>query len=84
MKRPPKKWKCKDGMKTPEQMDLEELKILLKICNKFNECCGWNDEAYNQQLWINEAEKVQKKHSAIEDAKAQMRGLRAFYSLTKD
>ena len=48
-------------MKTPEQMDLEELKILLKICNKFNECCGWNDEAYNQQFWINEAEKVQKK-----------------------
>ena len=59
MKRPPKKWKCKDGMKTPEQMDLEELKILLKICNEFNACCGWNDEAYNQQLWINEAEKVQ-------------------------
>lgn len=59
MKRPPKKWKCKDGMKTPEQMDLEELKILLKICHKFDECCGWNEESYNQQLWINEAEKVQ-------------------------
>jgi hypothetical protein len=59
MKRPPKKWKCKDGMKTPEQMDLEELKILLNVCHRFNACCGYNEESYNQQLWINEAEKVQ-------------------------
>ena len=59
MKRPPKKWKCNGVIKTPEQMDLEELKTLLKICHKFDECCGWNEESYNQQLWINEAKKVQ-------------------------
>ena len=59
MKRPPKKWKCNGVIKTPEQMDLEELKTLLKICHKFDACCGWNKEPYNQQLWINEAEKVQ-------------------------
>ena len=33
---------------------------------------------------IKSAEGNELKHSALEDAKAQMRGLRAFYSLTKD
>ena len=60
MKHPPKKWLCDNVPKTPEQMDLPELKKLLNICNKMNAMCGWNEEIHNQQLWIDEAKKVEK------------------------
>lgn len=60
MKRPPKKWLCDKVPKTPEEMDVPELKKLLDICNQMQALCGWNEETYNQQLWIDEAEKVEK------------------------
>jgi hypothetical protein len=60
MKRPPKKWLCDKVPKTPEEMDVPELKKLLDICNQMQALCGWNEETYNQQLWIEEAEKVEK------------------------
>lgn len=60
MKRPPKKWLCDKVPKTPEEMDLPELKKLLNICNRMNALCGFNEEIHNQQLWIDEAEKVEK------------------------
>ena len=60
MKRPPKKWLCDKVPKTPEEMDVPELKKLLDICNQMQGLCGWNEETYNQQLWIDEAEKVEK------------------------
>ena len=41
-------------------MDVPELKKLLDICNQMQGICGWNEETYNQQLWIDEAEKVEK------------------------
>lgn len=59
MKRPPKKWLCDNVPKTPKEMDLPELKKLLNICNRMNALCGWNEEIHNQQLWIDEAEKVE-------------------------
>ena len=59
MKRPPKKWLCDKVPKTPEEMDVPELKKLLDICNKMQGICGFNEETYNQQLWIDEAEKVE-------------------------
>lgn len=60
MKRPPKKWLCNKVPKTPEEMDVPELKKLLNICYQMQGLCGWNEENYNQQLWIVEAEKVEK------------------------
>lgn len=66
------------------------------ILNRFFEAFGFNgcpwiywmqcDYRTVKKLFpvIKDAEGNVLKHSAIEDAKAQMRGLRAFYSLTKD
>lgn len=66
MKRPPKKWKCNGVVKTPEQMDLGELKTLLNICYKMDALCGWNEESYNQNLWIIEEDKVKKLIEKVE------------------
>ena len=66
------------------------------ILNRFFEAYGFNGCPW--QFWqqydyrtvknlfpiIKQSEGNVLKHSALEDAKAQMRGLRAFYSLTKD
>lgn len=66
------------------------------ILNRFFAAFGFN--GFPWQFWqqydyrtvanlfpvIKSAEGNELKHSALEDAKAQMRGLRAFYSLTKD
>jgi hypothetical protein len=52
MKRPPKKWLCNKAPKTPEEMNVPELKKLLDICHKMQAFCGWNEEIFNISLEI--------------------------------